>query len=488
MNEQNWKRKDYDTWDEAFKGLAPVIRQQSVRVAAYTQVLFVQACASSFGVDTPEGADRMIGKYADLAYKCGLYHQLGKAMVPHEYQIWQKDFTEEEKAVYRKYTTDGRWLVASLQVKGVKAKEKRTGEEEELPTQNIPWLMLRETCAQHMERYDGSGYPQGMIGNQISPIAQIVGLAKEFDRIASETKSDHPFEDAFDAIMQQTGTGFSPELVEVLKACKKKCRAVYKKYIHYTLTIPKTIPLVDKHKDRPMGLKYRPMIQGKEGKIVAYEAVPWFAGILDRPGETESAEELEPVLTRTKLVHDMMIYLLYEAADTVLRMQNCKLALEGVLVPVFAGFYRGEDQSQALEKLFHDQPIDRKMLMLTVPEKVITGGKESTINKLVNYIDNGISLVLDDYHPENIPMEKLIEIGFTQVRIAPELYLKRETAEVIEKLKGHGIKIIGGGIDNHDAMAWLTAAGASYMSGTMSGMLVTEEELIRDALLSERES
>ena len=81
---QNWKRKEYETWDEAFRGLSPAIRQQSVRVAAYTQVLFVQACAGSFGTGTPEGSERMAGQYADLAYKCGMYHQLGKAMVPPE--------------------------------------------------------------------------------------------------------------------------------------------------------------------------------------------------------------------------------------------------------------------------------------------------------------------------------------------------------------------------------------------------------------------
>ena len=158
---QNWKRKEYETWDEAFRGLSPAIRQQSVRVAAYTQVLFVQACAGSFGTGTPEGAERMAGQYADLAYKCGMYHQLGKAMVPPEYQIWQDDFTEEEQAVYRKYTTDGRLLVAMLQERGVRAKDKRKGELTEMPTKNTPWLMLRETCEQHQERWDGSGYPAG---------------------------------------------------------------------------------------------------------------------------------------------------------------------------------------------------------------------------------------------------------------------------------------------------------------------------------------
>ena len=84
MDKTSWKRKEYDTWDEAFRGLAPVIRQQSVRVAAYTQALYVQACELSFGSGEAYRAypERVKGKYAELAYKCGFYHQIGKALVP----------------------------------------------------------------------------------------------------------------------------------------------------------------------------------------------------------------------------------------------------------------------------------------------------------------------------------------------------------------------------------------------------------------------
>ena len=74
MNEQTWKRKEYESWDEAFRGLAPIIRQQSVRVADYTRALFVVASKKGFGKDIKGGADRMRGAYADLAFKCGVYH------------------------------------------------------------------------------------------------------------------------------------------------------------------------------------------------------------------------------------------------------------------------------------------------------------------------------------------------------------------------------------------------------------------------------
>jgi len=486
MTEQTWKRTEYETWDEAFRALTPAVRQQSVRVAGYTQALFVQACAKSFGSQVKGGKERMRGAYADLAYKCGMYHQLGKALVPPEYQIIQGDFTEEELAVYRKYTTHGRVLVANLQERGARAKERRTGEAQEQPTTNIPWLMIRESCEQHMERYDGSGYPGGRKEHQISPIAQIVGLAKELDRISAETKSEDPFEEAYELLCSQAGTLWSEELIEVLRSAKSSCYEVYNKYIHYTMALPKTIPLVNKRPNRPMGLKYRPMISGAENKVVAYEAEPWFGGIADRPGETEPISELEPMFNRMNLVADITFYLLYEAADAILRMNNCRLGLEGIIVPVMPSFYELESQLSRFQQLLEDQPIPKNQLMLVMPEWVITEGTRDMVKAVKSYLENGVFLLLDDYHPENIPLEKVVEMGFKYVRFAPELHLKKQTALDIKALQEMGAIVLGGNAETHDALGWLNACGVKFLSGPLSGVLVDEDELIRDCLLRER--
>ena len=486
LNEQNWSRREYETWDEAFRGQTSVVRQQSVRVAAYTQTLFVQACAVVFGTATADGQERMRGQYADLAYKCGMYHQLGKALVPPEYQLWRNDFTEEEIAVYRKYTSDGRLLVAVLQERTNRAKEKRKGEYIELPTKNIPWLMIRESCQQHMERWDGSGYPEGRKGNEISPIAQIVGIAKELDRLASETKSETPFDDAYKTLIGQSGQLWSPDLISVLKAAKTKCRGVYNKYIHYTMTLPKTIPLVEKRKDRPMGLHYRPMIKDKEGTVVAYEAIPWFAGIAGRPGETEGAEDLAQMLRRTELVPDMSFYFLYEAADAVLRMENCKLGLQGVLLQMLPDFYLCSSQLQRINQVFKDQGIEKKQLLLTIPESVVLKANKATVEVIGRYLRNGVVLVLDGYHPDQITTEQLQEMGFTYLRLAPELYLQQETANTMADLRRKGFVLIGGGADTPDICAWLMDCGVFCASGTMTGVPVSEDELILDSLAREK--
>lgn len=486
MNEQAWKRTEYNTWDDAFRGLAPVIRQQSVRVAAYTRELFVQACALGYGKGTAQGEEQMSGKYADLAYKCGMYHQLGKAMVPPEYQIFQSDFTEEEMAVYRKYTTDGRLLVATLQMRSVRAKEKRQGKLLEQPTKNIPWLMQRETCQQHMERWDGTGYPEGRRGNQISPIAHIVGLAKELDRLCAETESETPFTDAYGAIKAQAGKAWDPALIDVLEAAKEGCREIYQKYIHYTMTLPQTIPLVIKRPDRPLGLRYRPMVAEAKNKVTYYEATPWFGGIADQPGETEGAQDIAAMLRRTELVSDVAMYLAYEAADAVVRIGNCKLDLGGIVLRMIPDFFLQGSQLKRLNQLFADQEIQKEKLLFTVPAALVCDANKGTQEVLERYLRNGIRLLLDDYNPEVLPVERIKELGFRDVRFAPELSLKQETANVMHQLCTEGLTLWGGGADTHDTLAWLQACGVAASSGTITGSEVNEDELIRDSLMREQ--
>ena len=73
--------------------------------------------------------------------------------------------------------------------------------------------------------------------------------------------------------------------------------------------------------DRVMGLSYRPLAAA-DGYVLLYEAAPWFAGVPDQPGETETAEELHDLFDRTHLVEDISWYFLYEATDTILRMTS----------------------------------------------------------------------------------------------------------------------------------------------------------------------
>ena len=68
----------------------------------------------------------------------------------------------------------------------------------------------------HHERWDGTGYPDGLKGREIDPLARILAIADAFDAMTSPRPHREPmrFEQAFAELAQQAGTQFDPSLLE----------------------------------------------------------------------------------------------------------------------------------------------------------------------------------------------------------------------------------------------------------------------------------
>jgi HD-GYP domain-containing protein (c-di-GMP phosphodiesterase class II) len=64
----------------------------------------------------------------------------------------------------------------------------------------------------HHERWDGRGYPDGLGGEAISPLARVVALADAFDAMASDRpyRKGMPAAVAFAEIEKQVGRQFDP--------------------------------------------------------------------------------------------------------------------------------------------------------------------------------------------------------------------------------------------------------------------------------------
>lgn len=482
-----WKRTEYKTWDEAFRGLAPAVRQQSIRTAAYARAIYVRACSARFGGDDPAVSARMRGQYADVAYKCGMYCQLGKSLVPPEYQILQRDFTPEEQSVYRKYTSDGYNLICKLQSYMMSAKERRRLRPRGYATDNIPWLMVRESAQQHMERWDGTGWPEGRAGSAISPIAQIVGIALELDALSANTKAEKPFDDALDAIRAANGTLWNPDLIEVLNKAEKDCRAVYERYIHYTMTLPETIPLVLKRPERPLGLTFRPMVSKPEGPPVAYEAIPWFRVSAEEELRLESINDYAELLSRTNMVSDVTFYLLYEATDLLYRLKNCEIFHCGVVVEMLPSFFREGSKLREFQQLFDDQPVEKEKLFLTAQEEFVAKANKGVSEIIARYLRNGVRIVLDGWHPDRIARDRLSEMGFHYLRPAPDILGEERTSKAMKDYRLAGFEFIGGNADTEELLRWQLNEGVLFAGGTVTGEAGTEDEVIRIALMKERE-
>jgi putative two-component system response regulator len=75
----------------------------------------------------------------------------------------------------------------------------------------------KEIAYSHHEKWDGSGYPEGLIGDQIPLFARIMAVADVYDAFTSRRryKPSHTHEEAAAFIIRSRGVHFDPDIVDV---------------------------------------------------------------------------------------------------------------------------------------------------------------------------------------------------------------------------------------------------------------------------------
>ncbi len=80
----------------------------------------------------------------------------------------------------------------------------------------------------HHERFDGTGYPHGLVGEQIPLSARIVAIADVYDALISTRpyKDPYPHERAMDIIVNLSGYQFDPMLIRIFEKCNKEIKSI----------------------------------------------------------------------------------------------------------------------------------------------------------------------------------------------------------------------------------------------------------------------
>ena len=122
----------------------------------------------------------------------GLLHDVGMVHVPQHLLLKAKPLTPEEFEIIKGHAAGGAMMLHSLKEEGIE-----------------------HIVRHHHERYDGTGYPDSVAGENIPQGARIVALAEAFHDMVS----DHPYksartvEDAITEICRCSGTQFDPKVV-----------------------------------------------------------------------------------------------------------------------------------------------------------------------------------------------------------------------------------------------------------------------------------
>src|SRR5271165_729354 len=81
----------------------------------------------------------------------------------------------------------------------------------------------------HHESWDGSGYPDGLSGEQIPLLARIVAVADSFDAMTSDRvyRKRLSLEEAFAELEQKSGSQFDPDIVRALIHLRPRVEAMF---------------------------------------------------------------------------------------------------------------------------------------------------------------------------------------------------------------------------------------------------------------------
>jgi two-component system response regulator RpfG len=84
----------------------------------------------------------------------------------------------------------------------------------------------------HHEKFDGTGYPNGLHGDDIPIVARIVAVADVFDALVSERPYKHawPIQEGVDFLRTARGKHFDPKCVDAFLADQSKVEAIFTKF------------------------------------------------------------------------------------------------------------------------------------------------------------------------------------------------------------------------------------------------------------------
>jgi putative two-component system response regulator len=162
-----------------------VTGQHNARVAR-------MSCAIAEAIGPRSGSGQLLGRVAAL-------HDIGKIGIPDCILLKTGPLSPSEWTTMKTHTTIGARILSS-------------GRSEFMH-------LAKEIARSHHERWDGTGYPDGLKGTRIPLAARIVSIADVFDALSSDRpyRSAYTVEDSCRAIEQGSHTMFDPSLVKVFR-------------------------------------------------------------------------------------------------------------------------------------------------------------------------------------------------------------------------------------------------------------------------------
>lgn len=177
---------------------------------------YVRALANELR-EHPRFSDQLDERTIELLYKSAPLHDIGKVGIPDSILLKPGKLDDEEFRIMKRHAEIGGDALAVA--------EKELGGSSFLS-------FAREIATTHHEKWDGSGYPKGLRGDDIPVSGRLMAVADVFDALISKRvyKPAFSHEKAMEIIQEGRGQHFDPDVVDALLRVEDEFKAIAVRY------------------------------------------------------------------------------------------------------------------------------------------------------------------------------------------------------------------------------------------------------------------
>jgi putative two-component system response regulator len=169
----------------------------SRRTQHYSRVLAVQLC------EHPRFREYLTPERIDLLSRLAPLHDIGKVGVPDQLLNKAGELTPDEYREMKKHPVYGLDVITKA--------ERQVGAHDDAIL-----AMAKDIVYTHHERWDGNGYPRGLMGEQIPIPGRLIALVDVYDALTTRRRYRGPLthDEAVNVIASGAGTHFDPAVVD----------------------------------------------------------------------------------------------------------------------------------------------------------------------------------------------------------------------------------------------------------------------------------
>ena len=169
-------------------------------------------------VDHPRFATTLSNKYIEVLSRSAPLHDIGKVGIPDHILLKPGKLTPEEWGIMKTHTTIGSDAIALA--------------ERDIDTSVEFLRQAKEIARSHHERWDGTGYPDGLAGDTIPLSARLMAIADVFDALISKRvyKPAITFSEVYRIMQEGRDKHFDPDIIDNFLAGYKEFEAIAAHY------------------------------------------------------------------------------------------------------------------------------------------------------------------------------------------------------------------------------------------------------------------